>query len=467
MARTVVVLAALALGGACLRASDGPPLRPCILPGVTREARCFELTRPENPDEPNGRQVSIHAAVVPATGIRPLRDAIFVFAGGPGQSATELAGNVMPLFAGLEARRDVVFVDQRGTGKSAPLSCPDETRGKRPLPEVLDEAAGAARLEACRLELTDAGVDLAQYATWIAVRDVEAVRERLGYGPINLWGASYGTRAALEFARQFPGSVRTVVIDGVAPASTPLPVAFAFDTDEALASLSARVDGGLRDALAVVLAADGGSHRLVDPYFGHDVEVSLSRTQRLGLVRGPLYSPSLAAALPVAIFRAAKGDLQPLVGLGGGLSAGRLSTGMHFSVLCAEDVPRISDEHRRAVQPTLAGTAVIDEYERACRAWPRRPVPEGFFAPPTFSAPTLLLSGGVDPATPPRHAREAAQRLPNALHVVAPALGHGVSTAGCAPRLITQLFLKGSLEGLDGGCLDALPPPTVFTEPRP
>jgi pimeloyl-ACP methyl ester carboxylesterase len=140
---------------------------------------------------------------------------------------------------------------------------------------------------------------------------------------------------------------------------------------------------------------------------------------------------------------------------------------MHFSVLCAEDVPRITEAHRSAVTTTRAGTAFIDEYERACEGWPRRPVPEAFFTPPAFPAPTLLLSGGVDPATPPRNAAEAAAKLPNALHVVAPSLGHGVSTAGCAPRLITELFAKGSLGGLDGGCLDALPAPTLFEEPRP
>ncbi len=466
MIRLVICLVLVVLTG-CPRATGKIEARPCVLPGVSREARCVELERPENPDAPDGRKIVIHAALVPATGIRPLSDAIFVFAGGPGQSATEIAGGVMPLFAGLEARRDVVFVDQRGTGRSAPLSCPDETRGKRPLVEVLDEAAGQARHQACRASLVDGGADLAQYATWIAVRDVEAVRERLGYGPINVWGASYGTRAALEYARQFPGSVRSLVLDGVAPPSTPLPVALAFDTDDALDALSARVDGGLEGALEVVLAEDAGSARVTDPFFGEVVEVRLSRPQRLGLLRGPLYAPMLAAALPTALERAKAGNWQSLVGLGSGLSGGRLYSGMHFSVLCAEDLPRITDAHRASVQATRAKSAFIDEYERACRDWPIRPVPEAFFAAPSFSGPTLLLSGGVDPATPPRNAAEVAARLPQALHVVAPTLGHGVSTAGCAPRLITELFSKGSLSGLDGGCLDGLPSPTLFEAPAP
>ncbi|MCA2979914.1 MAG: alpha/beta fold hydrolase [Myxococcaceae bacterium] len=463
--RRLAVLLLFAAG--CSRSGPRVETVPCVLPGVGREARCLTLERPEDPDVPAGRRVSVRVAVVPATGVRPLPDALFVFAGGPGQAAGDVAGAVMPLFAGLEARRDVVFVDQRGTGASSPLSCPDEALGKRPLPETVDEAAQAARLQACRRSLSDAGVDLAQYATWIAVRDVEAARQTLGYGAVNLWGASYGTRAALEYARQFPAAVRAVVLDGVAPASTPLPVALAFDTDEALRQLSARVDGGLDGALDALFAEDEKPARLVDPFYGDAHDVTLSRLQRLGLVRSPLYAPAFAAVLPLALARAARGDLQPLVGLGGGLGAGRLFTGMHFSVLCAEDVPRITDEHRRAVEATRAGEAFIDHYERACRDWPRRPVPAGFFAPPSFTAPTLLLSGGADPATPPRNASAAAAHLPNALHLVAPSLGHGVSAAGCASRLITRFFSTGTTAGLDGGCLEDLPPPALFEGPTP
>lgn len=464
---------ALGLVGGCMKAVTGAPqLTPCTLPGVTREANCLDLEVPENPDVPAGRKLRIHTAVVPATGIRPFSDAIFVFAGGPGQSATEVAGGVMPLFAGLEARRDVVFIDQRGTGRSAPLGCLEDEHGKRPLSVALDEARNRELLIECRDGFTDAGVDLAQYATWIAVRDVEAVRRALGYGPVNLWGASYGTRAAMEYARQFPDSVRSVVIDGVAPAMTPLPVALAFDTDLALDQVLARcttcVDGGsMADALSVVIASDAGTQRLVDPYFGTSVELSLGRTQRLGMVRGPLYGPMLSAALPVAISRAAAGDWSALLGLQAGLGGGKLYAGMHFSVLCAEDVARITDADRAAVMTTRAGTTFIEEYERSCRGWPTRPVPPEFFAPPSFAAPTLVLSGGADPATPPRHATEVARTLKQATHLIAPKLGHGVSTNGCGPLLVHEFFTRGSAAGLDGGCLESIPAPTLFEAPTP
>jgi pimeloyl-ACP methyl ester carboxylesterase len=465
--RAVRAAVFLLVACACTRStSTALPSTPCVLPGVTREARCSWLEVPENPDLPAGRKLRLHLAVVGATGIRPLPDPIFVLAGGPGQAASEIAGSVMPLFAGLEARRDVVFIDQRGTGRSAPLACPDDLR-RRPLADALDDDANAARLVACRDAFTDAGVDLAQYATWIAMKDLEAARQALGYGPVNVWGGSYGTRAALEYARQFPQSVRSVVIDGVAPALQPLPVALAFDTDFVLDQVLAQSDGGLTAALETVLAPDASIADVVDPFFGDEARVPLDRKVRVGLVRGPLYAPMLSAALPDAIARAGAGDWSALVGLQSGLRGGRLYAGMHFSVLCAEDVPRITDEHRRAVASTRAGTTFIDEYERACRGWPTRPVPEAFFAPPAFAAPTLLLSGGRDPATPPRNADAVARTLPNALHLVAPHLGHGVTGAACGPRLVHEFITKGSTAGLDGGCLSALPVPTTFEAPRP
>ncbi len=471
-ARSGFFLAWVLVTGCAKSSGPAPALTPCTLAGVTREARCFDLEVPENPDTPAGRKLVIHAAIVPATGTRPLRDAIFVFAGGPGQSATDVAGGVLPLFAGLSSRRDVVFIDQRGTGRSAPLACAEDDRGKRPLAESLDEARSRAALVACREGFIDAGVDLAQYATWVAVRDVEAVRRALGYGPVNLWGASYGTRAAMEYARQFPDSVRSVVLDGVAPATAPLPVALAFDTDLALDQVLARCTtcldaGSMADALAVVFAPDAGTQRLTDPYFGTTVDVALHRSQRVGLVRGPLYVPMLTAALPAAVSRAAGGDWNALLGLQAGLGGGRLFTGMHFSVLCAEDVSRITDADRASVESTRAGGSFLEEYERACRGWPTRPVPPEFFAPPSFSAPTLLLSGGADPATPSRHAAEVARTLAQGTHFIAPHLGHGVSSAGCGPRLVHEFFSKGSATGLDAGCLLELPAPTLFEAPAP
>lgn len=446
-----------------------------MLPGVPREARCLDVDVPLDWDTPAGAQIRVHVAVLPAEGSRPLEDPLFVFAGGPGQAATRLGEHALAVFGALTARRDVVLVDQRGTGQSHPLDCPDAGL-RAPLAQQLDVEGGRRRLAACRDALVARGEDLRQYATWSAVRDVDRVREVLGYPQLNAWGASYGTRAALEYARQFPQRVRALVLDGVAPPDVVLPVAFAEDTDAALdAWLSAcRADPACAAApldapLAALLAPpDGGlAAAVADPFFGTPAAATLGPRQLLGLLRGPLYAPSLAAVWPHALRRAGAGDFTPLLGLEAALSGVQLSQGMHFSVLCAEDVPRLTPALREAVARTRSGAAFIGEYEEACAGWPTRPVPEAYFAPPPIAAPVLLLSGGVDPATPPRHAAALAARLPHATHVVARNLAHGVSTQGCGPQLVQRFVRDLSLGGLDAGCLDDLPLPTLFAPPEP
>lgn len=466
----------LAAAAACTRgARPQAPLRPCVLPGVPREARCVDVDVPLDWEAPAAGTLRVHAAVLPAEGSRALPDPLFVFAGGPGQAAGHVAELTLGLFGGLTARRDVVFVDQRGTGQSHPLDCPDA--GQRlPAHEHYDMDAGRRRLTACRDALVARGEDLRQYATWLAVRDVDRVREVLGYEQLNAWGASYGTRAALEYARQFPGRVRALVLDGVAPADVVLPVAMAEDTDAALDAWVAacRADpacGGapLDDALKRLLDPDAGVTTTTtrDAFFGQPAMLTLGHAQRLGLVRGPLYVPTLGAIWPYAVRAAADGDFTPLVGLEAALSGLALSQGMHFSVLCAEDVPRLTPSLRAQAARTRAGTAFLDEYDDACRGWPTRPVPPAYFEPSTVAAPTLLLSGALDPATPPRHAQALAQRLPHATHVVARALAHGVSGRGCGPQLVQRFVRDLSLGELDAGCLDDLPFPTAFRPPEP
>jgi pimeloyl-ACP methyl ester carboxylesterase len=147
-----------------------------------------------------------------------------------------------------------------------------------------------------------------------------------------------------------------------------------------------------------------------------------------GLVRGPLYSPVLASALPLALTEAAQGRWEALLGLNAasGSRAGRaggLASGMHFSVVCAEDAPRWE-----ALRAPATGPLAL--YQAVCADWPRGQVPPAFYRIPVASVPTLLLSGGQDPATPPRHGERVAQALgPQAVHVVVPHAGHGVMAA--------------------------------------
>lgn len=448
------------------------PLSPCRLSGFDRELLCGSLEVPENPDAPQGRRIPIAFAVMPAMARNKEPDPVFVLAGGPGQAARAAGAQVMPLFAALNRRRDIVFVDQRGTGGSNGLAC--ELDPRAPLSETIDPDALADRMRDCWKRLP---ADTRFYTTPIAMRDLDRVRARLGAERINLWGASYGTRAGLEYLRQFPRRVRTLILDGVAPADMVLPVSFAVDSEAALAKVFAacRAEPACRarfapaldrfDAWLDALGRSPARVAVTHPTTGVKETLTMRRDGVLSALRAPLYAPLLASALPFVIREAETGNYDPMAALASLLSgtvSENFSYGMHLAVVCAEDVPRIGPADEAAASRTLFGRFFIEQYRRMCAGWPVGVLPPDYYAPSRGDAPVLLLSGGQDPATPPRHAERVARSLPRAKHLVAPNAGHGVSTMGCAPELIERFVKSASLEGLDGACLERMPRPPFF-----
>ena len=486
MTRTLIAaLLAAVLAGAALpaRAADDATA-PCRVAGLRNEVRCGQVRRPLDPARPAGPQIDVHYVVVPAMARRKLPDPVFLLAGGPGQSAISLAGSVMPLFQRLNNRRDIVFVDQRGTGRSAPLACDDG-----PEPALADEADPArqfARMAACRDHLAAraplaAPADLGFFTTTLAMQDLDAVRTQLGAPRIDLVGASYGTRAALEYQRQFPDRLRRSVLDGVAPPDMVLPVSFSTDGQQAFDALLAaceaeaactRAHPALRADWKALLAGLPREVSTAHPLTGSIERFTLTRDMVLGAVRGTLYAPWIAAALPTALHDAARGRFEGLVGLGGLLGARKgmgLAMGMHFSVVCAEDAPRMA----QASDPPGAdfGRTLGALYARVCVDWPRGAVPEAFYRLSASATPVLLLSGGLDPITPPRHTDRVARALgAQARSVVVPNAGHGVMGVGCARDLI-QRFIDAADDAaalaLDTTCLVAVPRPPAFVPLQP
>lgn len=471
----------LALGPAGA-AEPALTLKTCRLPGVEHDAQCGVLRRPLDPSRADGPQIDLHVAVLPAVARHKKPDPVLFFAGGPGQSAIELAGTVERLLGRFLNRRDVILIDQRGTGRSAPLTCGTEPP-TRPLKEALDPQRQARELAACRatLQALPHG-DLRQYTTSIAMADAEAVRRALGAGPVNVIGGSYGTRAALEYMRQFPASVRRVVIDGVAPPDMALPGSFSPDAQAALDGLLAACEGepacsrrhpGLRAQWHAVLAGLPREVRLNHPVTGQEETLTLTRDMLVGLVRLPLYSPVLASALPFAIGEAAAGRHGALVGLAVALQGSKgmeLAMGMHFSVVCAEDIPRLATTADRPGADF--GDAIEKVYRAACAEWPRGAVPAAFYSLPPAPAPTLVLSGSADPVTPPRHGERVTLALgAQARHVVVPNAGHGTLALGCL-RDVVYRFVdtedgSAALAALknEAACVSRLPRPPAFAMP--
>jgi pimeloyl-ACP methyl ester carboxylesterase len=467
--------AALAIAGGAAAA----PTEPCRLKGIDREIQCGKLSVAEDPGRPDGRRIEVHFAVVPALARVRASEPIFVFAGGPGQSARQAAGQVQPLFARLNARRDIVYVDQRGTGASNPLACESTPKPAASLAETLDAERLSARTREC-LRRLGSGSDLRQYATWIAVRDIDAVRAALGHEQINLWGASYGTRAALEYLRQFPQRVRSVVLDGVAPADMALPASFAVDAQASLERLIAACEadaacngrypqlGAAIDRLLARASGDGLNATVAHPLTGRPESLRLEAMTFASVLRLPLYSPPLAALLPYALAEAGRDNLTPLLAVAASLSgsvAENFAEGMHFAVVCAEDLPRVDAAARAAAIATRFGSNFLRLYDEACRSVPTGGVPAGFYRLTDADVPVLILSGGADPATPPRHGERVAKGLKRATHVVAPQLAHGVSMHGCAPELIAGFIRAAGPDGLDLDCLARLPAPKFFAPP--
>ena len=455
---------------------------PCRIEGLANEVQCGVIQRPLDPSQPTGVLIDVHYVVIPAMARNKQPDAVLLLAGGPGQSAISIAAAVLPRLSRLNNRRDLVFIDQRGTGKSAPLDCPDEA--KLPVAEAVDAAKQMARLQACQAQLMKLPYgDLRFFTTTIAVQDMDAVREALAVPQWNLIGASYGTRAALEYLRQFPGKVRRTVIDGVAPPDMVLPASFSIDGQAALDAVFAACDKeadcrkrypALRTEWQALLKSLPREISITHPLTGQPERFTLTRDTLLRSVRTPLYVPAFAAALPTALHTAAvTGRFDGLLGLSGALGTGgkgamKLAMGMHFSVVCAEDMPRLASY--KAEASADFGNSDADLYRAVCKAWPRGEVPAAFYTIPPARSPVLLLSGGADPATPPRHGARVAQALgPKAQHIVVPEAGHGVIGIACVRDVVFR-FIDAKTDALalpqDASCATRIPRPTAFVTPQ-
>ncbi|HKX40536.1 MAG TPA: alpha/beta hydrolase [Burkholderiaceae bacterium] len=472
-------VAVAVLAGASVAATAQAPLHECRVAGIRNSVQCGVVQRALDPARPEGPKIDVHYVVAPAMARRKLPDPVFVLAGGPGQSAIQIAPQMLALLYRLNNRRDIVFVDQRGIGRSAPLECEDPQR--EALADQADPDLQLKLLMQCKSRLLTLPYikqesDLGFFTTTLAMQDLDAVRRQLGAARIDLVGASYGTRAGLEYLRAFPDAVRRVVLDGVAPPDMALPASFSTDGQAAFDALLAACDGDaacrrdhptLRADWAALLKSLPKQVSAPHPLTGKPETFTLTREMLLGAVRGPLYGPALAAALPAAIDDAAHGRYDGIVGLGAVLSSRKgvkLAMGMHFSVVCAEDVPLLADSRDRPGADFSHDFAAM--YQRLCSAWPRGSVPAEFYTIATSRAPVLLLSGGLDPATPPRHGERVARALgPAAQHVVVPNAGHGVMAIGCMRDVIYR-FIDAAEDqaatGVDASCVKAIPRPPAF-----
>lgn len=447
-------------------------LEPCFKGGLSEALRCGSLDARENPDDPDSRTISLEIAILLARSPDPAPDPLFILAGGPGQAATRMIPFAAHAFDAVREHRDLVFVDQRGTGKSNPLACELGTEAVFNDTERLGEMLGAC------LRTLEQKADLRRYTTFHAMPDLDRVRAALGYQSINLWGGSYGTRAAMVYQALYPEHTRAVVLDGTAPFATRLPMFYARDAQRAFDRLledcaadpgcAARyVDLGTTFAsLLERLERQPAELAVPHPRTGEPLEGTLDRAAFTGALRGILYSAERAGLVPFLVERAAAGDFAPLLAAAlqmvDGTSA-TMSLGMTFAVLCSEDYPRIDRTEADAVAAgTFLGSEGLALWHTACALWPRAELPDGFEQLAPSKVPALLLSGDLDPVTPPTWGEATLELFPQGRHLVVPGTGHNTSHVGCVPRLIADFLDTADAASLDASCVEkVVRPPFV------
>ena len=421
----------------------------------------------ENRESKTGREIKLNILIFHATDPNPKPDPIFILAGGPGQGAADVGANVGN--SPLRKERDIVLVNQRGTGGDNRLAFTSADGPDNPLSPLFDlDKVRAAR---DRLSKT---ADLRMYSTPIAMDDLNEVRDALGYEKINLMGGSYGTRASLVYIRRHGETVRTAILNGVAPIPFTNPLYHAQSAQRALDLIFDEVESspeinkhfpGLRKKFAELLKKfDDGPIEVEVNDQGETRTINLSKDAFTNAVRVQMYYLDTSRKLPVLLWRAVNGDLKPFAesSIRRNRSIGQtLAMGMLLSVTAAEDIARIDPNKIEALTGnTFTGGARVRRQMAACEIWPKSELPENFGQPVKSNVQTLILSGILDPVTPPEWGELVTKNFPNSLHIIAPA-AHGVG-GPCIQKIQQQFLETGDVKQLDIGCLKEMKLPPLY-----
>ncbi|VEE62165.1 Tripeptidyl aminopeptidase precursor [Shewanella putrefaciens] len=468
LSKSIISLSALmlAMGSATAWASDNS-VKPtesantCYVEGVSDRLNCGFVTVPENPNKPDGKQIQVHYVVLPAVKNVNHEEALLAIAGGPGQSAIDNAAGFDSMLNKVRQQRDILLIDQRGTGRSNPLNC--DSGPQSPLAIDEDNVDTLVEAQKCRDQFPD--TDVTQYGSLNAVQDFEAVRAKLGYKKLHLYGISYGTRMAQLYMRLYPEHLATVTIDGIVPMQqSVLEIGSAIERGFDLLFKDCQETAACHaefpelkaefDQVVAKLSQGPVMEQVHDPVTGEKTLLTMTRSKFYGAIRMALYQTNVRALVPHAIHQAAKGNYQPLLGLFALTTdnAG-MAMGMHASVVCGEDMHRITPAMREQAKNSYVGKTMLESLETSCSVWKVPAVDASFSEPIKSDIPTLLLSGEIDPATPPSWGELAMEKLTNAKHFVAPYATHGVAYQSCANNLIAELVRTGSVKDLDGECL--------------
>lgn len=444
--------------------STGFSLKPCQVTGIKEEILCGKYEVYENREAKKGRKIQLNIVKLPALNSPALPDPLFVLAGGPGQAAAGGATGDAQRFAEIRKTRDIVLVDQRGTGGSNKLKC---DLGK------LDETVNAfvtgdfspEKLYLCRTEL-EKYADLRFYTTPIAMDDLDEIRQWLGYKLINLYGGSYGANAAMVYLQRHPKSVRTVTLRAISSLNLLHSARFSQQTLDYLFDDCAKDPNckqaypNLREDFQTVLDNLNKNPQKVsakDSRNGETVEIQVTRKLFAGAINRLLNDSNAQRNIPSIIQQAMKGDYTFLGNFAGQLSniSDVFSLGMNLSITCPEGVGQFTEkEIEGATKGTFQGDTLVRSVLNVCQKWTLGKLPKNYFKPIKSKVPVLIFSGLIDPSNPAEEGNGITKYLPNSLHLKMEGIAHDFPS--CGYTVMTQFILSGRKENLETNCLKEL-----------
>lgn len=423
------------------------------------KAECGQLSVAENRGNPS-RMIDLNIAIIRSMSNEKQNDPVIMLAGGPGQSALESYPGSAHAFRAILKNRDVVLVDQRGTGQSNPLKCDFDQSIQEEL--VNNDDLLLAEIQKC---VDDLDADTRYYTTMESIKDLEEVRKALKVEKWNLLGISYGTRKALTYMKMFPDSIRSVILDGVVPQQEPLASSHEINLVNALRkqfeqcgkqTACKEAFGDIEQQMWELLEkveTEKPIIRLQNFSTGEYEEVILTKESTALAIRLFAYSAHSMNLLPLMIAKANHGQLETIASQANMINS-LLSDSMsnvEFSIVCAEDAPFYGDYS--ANKNNLFGENFLVRTKKICDVWPHITVNPSFKDPVVSDLPVLLLSGELDPVTPPDFAELTMQTLSNAQHLIAKGQGHNVFPQGCIPDIITAFILDPEAE-LNSECMN-------------
>lgn len=455
--------------------AQGLVFHPCAQAGSggaqVLQAECAILEVPLDPASPTGLTLELAVTRLAGSARPPLKDALIAINGGPGGSSRDLLVDMGQALTTVAGERDVIVVDQRGTGGSARLTCdgPDSTAV---------EASTAATESLVRQCVAALPHDPRFFTTSVAINDLEILRDSLGLETWTMYGVSYGTRVALHYTRRHPDRVRALIVDGIVPTGLILGANVLHNSEAAFNALDVRCQQApecaaafgqlrpkleqLKDQLKVPPTVE-----LPHPVTGESTSIPLTYEHVAATTRLLLYAPETMATIPFMIDEALAGHFLPLAAqsiLALETVTESIADGMHNAVVCTEDVPFFgaAEADRAELERTYLGASMIETLTTVCTIWPKGVLDPDLHTSFESSVPTLILSGQLDPITPPAYGDRLLKQFSQGQHLIAQGQGHGVLSRGCMPRLAAGFVSAPLNHNIDSQCLDRSPPTPIF-----